>query len=161
MIWNLLAFEGAKPHFCPQELVADITDDLRVRGCSGRAVGFVSALRVDHGGPLWLGRTYYAVELNGAKIEVPLMELASFLRQLRALPERWVNDKPYYKLHAHIHCIVLSPQLRTTLLSAWEAGVVATQAQTIAELLSYEALRRDLGQHPNLLISASPPPLEN
>ena len=153
MTWNLIAFGRAKWHLCPQELTQGILDDLEVRGHQGSLVDAKEWFRIDHGGPMWLGRSYHAVEIDGLRLEVPVAELARFLQELRGLEERGVNDQPYYKLHGWFHCIVLTPAQRDVLLAAWEAALPAVEVQAQADRMEFELRIRELNEHPNIKLS--------
>lgn len=158
-MWHLLAFHGAKWHVCPEELVRHIMDDLEVRGCSGTVARTrVQDFCLDHGGPLWMGRSYQEVEIDGLRIEVPVAELAAFVAQLRRLPPREINDRPYYKLHGYVHCIVLTPAQRDALLQTWTRALQTVEVQAVVDRLETRRCLQALSDHPNIKIDAPPEP---
>lgn len=153
VFYNSIGAEGygCKPHFVPESLQPDISDELvnrfsrsNLRGEDSFTVKTTTEGLVDLPGMVRMDRTYEEFDLGGFKLSIPTTDIDFYYSELTRLPERSVNGKPYYKIHGWIHCVVLTPEHRTIILSQIERDRDRINAAINAQLAQLEESRKIL-----------------
>jgi hypothetical protein len=120
--WALIMFDTFKAHFCPGELAADLIAD--IVGRSGNVVSMERASEggIDLPGIVLANRRWEDIPLDGFNLGFPAQDFEHFMAELEAAPERrFANGRGYHKIHGWLHCVVLTPGQRETVLGAMAA----------------------------------------
>jgi hypothetical protein len=145
MTWTHILYAGACGHIVPTELVPQLKADLRVRGVDTGAKDFpdkvIDKAALDLPGMVMADRRWANIACGAPELVLsfPYSDFEYFLEKLQGLPLRHFADgSPYYKLHGWMNAIVLTPELRRTVLAYMLANLDAVRTSATAEDQEFE-----------------------
>lgn len=125
-VWHWVTFKDedgipqAKPHAVPDCLLAGLLIDLRDRQCGEGRVVKLEELYLDLPGPQ-ISEEKLLVHVDGLRVEIPIYDFKAFFDMLSKLKARQfidqsgINRGTYFKVHAFMRCLVLTPHHRDLL----------------------------------------------
>jgi hypothetical protein len=117
--WAFVLFGGYKAHFCPSNLVGDLVADIEGRGGETIEVKQVDQGGADLPGIVLAHRSWEDIDLGGFKLGFPTQDFEHFVAELeRSSIRKFSSGKEYHKIHGWMHCVILTPEQRTTVLKA-------------------------------------------
>lgn len=115
--WSRVLFKGFKAHYCPDDLVEELVEDIENRGGSLDEIANVSDGGIDLPGMILVDRPWEDIQIDGFKLGIPSQDLGDFLSELERTPLRkFPNGKQYYKIHGWLVCVVFTPDQRNEVL---------------------------------------------
>jgi hypothetical protein len=160
IIWNAHSHEGVKPHFVPDSLMHTILTDIgrRFHAPVLQTLDRTGELmRIDRGGPMMISAEWVSVDIDNATLEVPVRDIEVYYMDLLQSPLRGEPGAQYYKLHGWLHCVVLTPEQRKTILFAWGTKLQEYHDKAEREQAEYTAKVMELNKHPNIQLSVPKP----
>ena len=145
-----------KPHWLPDSLEAAICDDIseRFRAPAAQVIPRDDEpFRIDRGGPMLMSAEWISVDLEGTPFEVPVRDVEDFYWELKAARRGGTGRKTYYKMHGWLHVVVLTPEMRETLLAAWGGRIQEYRDRASAEADKFVHAVAEINKHPNIRLS--------
>lgn len=146
-----------KPHFVPDDLVAELRADICTRfntvvaDIAPRLAGDV--IRLDLGGPMMVDAEWVGVDLDGVVFEVPVRDVSQLYLELLQAPARGRGTQGYYKLHGWIHALVLTPNQRNYVLATWARRLQEFHDKAEKEATEYRRRVAEINRHPGVELS--------
>jgi hypothetical protein len=112
-----------KTHVVPNNLTSDVVNSLRTRAeRKGREFNPVielitNSITLEMPGLLYQSRNEHKIALNNLTIRIPSVDVECIIARLRRLNKRNEIGIDYYKLHTHLICLCLTPEMREQLHS--------------------------------------------
>jgi len=138
--WAVVVFGGYKAHFCPSELVGDLIADIESRGGETMEVKETDKGGADLPGIVAVNRPWEDIAIGGFKLGFPSQDFEHFMGELESSPvRRFASGREYHKIHGWLHCVVLTPEQRGTVLKTM--GEMLPVARERAEEANKEFLK--------------------
>lgn len=119
--WVLFMSSGWKGHWCPAELLPGLMEDSSRRGHGMGSYEPAERGLIDLPGMVMVDRSIQTFDIGGFKLRIPTEDTEQFYFELRSNKERVFSDgRKYFKIHGWIHCVVMTPEQRLSLLREME-----------------------------------------
>ena len=116
-LWSRVYVDGWKTHWCPTALVPDLLEEAFQRGAGFNTTEASTHILMDLPGMIASGRHLETLEVAGLRIDIPSTDFEIFYLEVKHSPLRkFASGRGYYKVHAYMSCLVLTPAQHSRLL---------------------------------------------
>lgn len=158
---------GMKGHACPNVLLSELLADIRARLLAHDPQADlqpvfnepITEYGLDCPGMVMADRKWEDIPVEpGFTLGFPYSDFGFFLQVLEELsPRTFVpGGQQYFKLHGWMHCVVLTPDQRQTVLEYMRAHAAAVQVKADAEDQEFDARLADLNKDQLRVVRVKP-----
>lgn len=128
-----------KGHFCSEDLVQTISDEMYSRGLHQvtQILDRESAL-VDLPGMVLADRSYEQFDVGSFSLTIPSTDVDAFYSELTQARLRTINDVEFYKIHGWVHCVILTPEQRKSVLEQMENRIASINERSMTDKVRFE-----------------------